>query len=94
MLMSPAAEIFDVTVVLTQRRAIRCASGSSLSPQDFIFVTLTTFPLASQVVHLPTCLPFSKYPDRILVPSFLNHSQYPVSTSSTVWPLALMVPSL
>jgi hypothetical protein len=47
MLMSPAAEIFDVTVVLTQRGAIRCASGSSLSPQDFIFVTLTTFPLAS-----------------------------------------------
>jgi hypothetical protein len=36
------------------------------------------------VVHSPTCLPFSKDPDRILVPSFLNHSQYPVSTPSTV----------
>ena len=54
--MSPAAEIFDVTVVLTQRRAIHSASGSSRSPQGFIFVTLTTFPLASQVsTRLPVC---------------------------------------
>src|SRR5713226_10073527 len=50
--------------------------------------------LSLGVVHSPTCLPSSKYPDRILVPSFLNHSQYPVSTSSMTRPLALMLPSL
>jgi hypothetical protein len=48
---------------------------------------LDDFSLASQMVHPPTCLPFSKYPDRILVPSLLNHSQNPVSASSTVRPL-------
>jgi hypothetical protein len=46
---------------------------------DFIRVSLTTFPLASQVVYSPVCLPFSKYPDRIFVPPFRHHSQNPVS---------------
>jgi hypothetical protein len=37
---------------------------------------------------------FKKTPDRILVPSFLNHSQYPVSMPSTVCLLDLMAPIL
>ena len=36
----------------------------------------------------------SKHPERILVPPFLNHSQYPASSPSFMWPLALMLPSL
>src|SRR5258708_37288722 len=50
-------------------------------------VTLNTLPFLSYVIHSPTSFPFWKYPDRILVPFFLNHSQYPLQTPSIMSPL-------
>ena len=42
---------------------------------SFITVVLYRAPLLSYVIHSPTLLPRSKFPERIFVPSFLNHSQ-------------------
>jgi hypothetical protein len=43
--MSPSAEIFNIAVVLRQRRAIRCASGRSLNPSRFHRRDFDDFPL-------------------------------------------------